>query len=408
MPQTSIQSPAGIDSHRHIQSLDGFRGLAVLLVFIFHAANTTHLTSPIFATAGWLGRGGWMGVDLFFVLSGFLITGILADSIDKPRYFSNFYVRRTLRIFPLFYGVFLLLLLMTPILHLEWKLGHLSYLLYLQNITANVDPGLKDLPPAVTLAHFWSLAVEEQFYLAWPLTLWLIRDRRKLMRLCVVLAVASLFLRIALVSSGFIGRHDAWNWIYDSLPTHWDGLLMGAWLALAIRRWPVEEVIRRTRWPLVIALASFAVVVVESRDLMYLTPWMSTLGFSAVAITFAGLLLRCLVPGSIPGKFFESGALRFLGRYSYGIYVYHRLFSPLLGHLLYWLEARLHSRALGACVFLVVWFGGSVAVAWLSFHLFESRFLRLKDRFAPSQRRAAYIAEMHENLSRPEVEAVNP
>src|SRR6202795_1240617 len=167
----------------HYQALDGFRGLAILLVFAFHAFHSTHFSSLPARVLEWFGSGGWMGVDLFFVLSGFLITGILTKSVGLPRYFRNFYIRRSLRIFPLYYGVLLLLLALTPLLHLEWHRGHLTYLVYCQNIGGVLNPiEIEYLQPSVNLSHLWSLAVEEQYYLLWPVTIWLLRDERKIMR----------------------------------------------------------------------------------------------------------------------------------------------------------------------------------------------------------------------------------
>jgi peptidoglycan/LPS O-acetylase OafA/YrhL len=382
LAQPATTPPRG--KHIHYRALDGFRGLAILLVFIFHAFHTTHQKSRPMQVASWIGGGGWMGVDVFFVLSGFLITGILIDSVHRPRYFRNFYIRRALRIFPLFYGVLLLLLLLTPVLHSEWHLGHLALLVYAQNIAVNLNPGLGDLRPAVTLTHFWSLAVEEQYYLIWPLTILVIRDPRKIMRLCLVLMAASLALRVGLLAFGVIGPGRDWNWIYMELPTHLDGLVLGSWLALATRHWSTPVLLRHTRWPFWLAIAVLAGILVQARTADYATDAMSSVGFTAIAVIFAGLLLRCFVPGSAATRFFDTAFLRFLGRYSYGIYVYHRLFNPLMTPVLYWLEARLHSRAAGSLVYLALWFTSSIGVAVFSYRFFESPFLRLKDRLAPT------------------------
>jgi peptidoglycan/LPS O-acetylase OafA/YrhL len=364
----------------HYQVLDGFRGLAILLVFIYHAFHTTHLTALPVRVLEWVGGGGWVGVDLFFVLSGFLITGILTTSLGAPQYFRNFYIRRSLRIFPLFYGVMLLLLALTPVLRLEWHRGHLSYLVYCQNIGVAMDPvGIGYVQPSVNLSHLWSLAVEEQYYLLWPLTIWLIQDERKIMRLCLYLVGVSLVLRLALLVT--LPSEVAWEWAYNMLPTHWDGLLLGSWLAMARRQWSVEELLRRTRWPVVVSLAIIVVVVASTRSLDYHKDPMVAIGYPAIAVTFAGLLLRCLAAGSWQYRFFSLGFLRFMGRYSYGFYVYHRLFSPMTIPGLYWLEAKLHSRFAGAVLYLLLWFAGSIMIAVLSYKYFESPFLNLKDRF---------------------------
>lgn len=129
-------------SSQHYTSLDGLRGVAFLLVFIHHYGLTTHCNERWILALGALAGGGWVGVDLFFVLSGFLITGILLDTRDDNSYFLNFYARRVLRIFPLFYGVLLMLLLATSILHLHWRPGHIAYFFYLGNVAGHIDPSL--------------------------------------------------------------------------------------------------------------------------------------------------------------------------------------------------------------------------------------------------------------------------
>src|SRR6266567_1195509 len=243
-PQSTEPTPA----RAHYLALDGFRGLAILLVFLVHLDGAvSHLKDSWVGTVLILGASwGWMGVDMFFVLSGFLITGILIGSVNDRRYFRNFYIRRSLRIFPLFYGVFLLLLLLTPVLHFEWHPVHIIYLFYCQNIVTTFNGAAGVLRPFVDLGHFWSLAVEEQYYMIWPLIVWLLRDERKIMRLCLLLIGCSIVLRIALIS--LLPSNLALNFIYKELPTHWDGLLLGSWLALAMRRWPIGELQRRTRW----------------------------------------------------------------------------------------------------------------------------------------------------------------
>jgi peptidoglycan/LPS O-acetylase OafA/YrhL len=194
----SLISIAPEDGHGHYKPLDGLRGVAILLVFVFHVNGIAdHLRASWFGVVLLLGASwGWMGVDLFFVLSGFLITGILIRSLNGPRYFRNFYIRRALRIFPLFYGVLLLLVVLTPFLHLEWRLGHISYLFYCQNIAMEFSPDLRVLPPAIHLEHFWSLAVEEQYYMIWPMIVWLVRKESRIMKLCFAMIACGILLRI--------------------------------------------------------------------------------------------------------------------------------------------------------------------------------------------------------------------
>jgi peptidoglycan/LPS O-acetylase OafA/YrhL len=374
------------DSYKHEASLDGFRGLAILLVFARHYLISSHLKSTAATFVMGLGAGGWMGVDLFFVLSGFLITGILDASVSRPSYFRDFYIRRSLRILPLFYGVFCLLLVLTNPLRLQWRWGHLSYLVYLQNIAVNIDPSLNTIVPSVNLEHFWSLAVEEQFYIVWPLTIWLVRDRRTMMRLCLAGILAGILLRLTLVIC-FPGSVID-EWIYKELPTHMDGLLAGAYVALAIRETSILAVLRRTRAVYYSAIAVLIIVFVTGRTLDFHSVQMAIAGYTATALVFSGLLLRTLLLGTVPNRIFSGSFLRFCGRYSYGIYVYHVLFGPVLLTLMAWLQDRLESRIIGGFLFVVISFLLSVAAAVISYEFFEARFLKLKNRLAPPVRAA--------------------
>jgi peptidoglycan/LPS O-acetylase OafA/YrhL len=172
-------------------SLDGLRAVSFLAVFCWH-----YLEVPY----------GWAGVDVFFVLSGFLITGILYDSQDAPHRVRNFYIRRTLRIFPLYYGVLLAILLLTPWMRWAWSWQWIAWPLYLGNFLRFLYPHMNNrfvgafadaqllskARPGLTLylGHFWTLCVEEQFYLVWPWIVFTVRDRRKLMAICAGCIVA--------------------------------------------------------------------------------------------------------------------------------------------------------------------------------------------------------------------------
>src|SRR6185437_14914235 len=173
--------------------LDGVRGFAVFLVFAVHYI-------PMY-------RIGWMGVLTFFVLSGFLITGVLYDSRQEQRRFRNFYVRRALRIFPLFYFIWLCILICGFFFHAQWRpmltlwpvyLG--NYVRFIGGATTAYDRIYTAFPTVpFEIGHFWSLAVEEQFYFLWPLVVFKVQSRQKLMRICVAVIILVLLLRTALV-----------------------------------------------------------------------------------------------------------------------------------------------------------------------------------------------------------------
>jgi len=222
-------------SSTHWSELDGMRGLAILPVLLLHFTKdigfTPHATvDHVYLFVASL---GWWGVDLFFVLSGFLITGILLDAKGSTHALRNFYIRRTLRIFPVYYAYLAAMLIILP--SFEWWRTHappageggLWLWLYLTNIRQAFSNSFEVVPPFT--GHFWSLAVEEQFYLIWPWLVYAI-DCRRLRRICLVLIIASPMPRAAL---GFTGW---WVTGYTLMPTRMDSLLMGALVAIQLRK----------------------------------------------------------------------------------------------------------------------------------------------------------------------------
>src|SRR5262245_13745 len=183
--ETVMKRPAlGTD---RVPALDGLRGLAILPVMLTHFVSDGDL-SPVSKVDEIVSATltlGWVGVELFFVLSGFLITGILLDSRGAPHYFRNFYIRRTLRIFPLYYGFLALWLGVLPLFY-KWPNDVLKVVsipvspvwswAYLTNIVQALHDDWRAGPPYTT--HFWSLAIEEQFYLVWPTVVFLFSRRR--------------------------------------------------------------------------------------------------------------------------------------------------------------------------------------------------------------------------------------
>ncbi len=368
-------------SSRHIRSLDGFRGMAFLLVFMRHYVISSHLSSKTMRVVEAVGVSGWMGVDLFFTLSGFLITGILLDTRDDPHYFRNFYVRRALRIFPLYYGLFLVFFVLTPLLHLQWRPGHLAYLLYAGNIAYNLDPTLALVRPSLTLLHFWSLAIEEQFYFVWPLVILFISNRRTLVRVCFGLSAVSLLLRCGLV---YWSLPRGAEWAYAQLPTHMDGLLAGAIIAVWFRAVPLQTLVARARWVLPAAGVVLAVIIGVAGHFDFISYGMTTLGFPVLAFFFASVLLIALEPGTWANWIGSTGFLRFFGKYSYGMYIFHYVFSLTTGQYLAKLQGSLHSVMLGGLVYVGLVFAGTIVISVASYNLHEKRWLGLKSKFSYS------------------------
>lgn len=337
------------------------------------------------------------GVQLFFVLSGFLITGILLQARGSDSYFRTFYARRTLRIFPLYYGVLLVVfgtLLLIQLcggsLHPDaiHSASHQGYLwLYLTNFWLGLSYGDLDFG-MLRFGHFWSLAVEEQFYLIWPLLV-LLLGRRTLMSLCIAACVG-----LPIARAYFQARGNN-NVVFYLLSN--DGLFMGSWLALATNvRSASPRLARRSLLVSLFAgagflgllLATFAaranVLPPSVAKLAHeLQPLMNTMQ----CLMFSGLMMLVITvsQNSFLRRLAESRPATYLGKISYGIYVYHILLMNVFvliaksvvgmvtdNPFVIWVGCVLFSAAL------------AVAAAAISWSLFERPVLRLKERFAYS------------------------
>jgi peptidoglycan/LPS O-acetylase OafA/YrhL len=369
----------------HVPALDGVRGLAIALVLVFHVGYfvggppVAAVDRVVFAGA----RVGWVGVDLFFVLSGFLITGILFDTKGRPGYFRTFYVRRVLRIFPLYYAALAaLLFVLPPLLPAALRPGHPAgssvwAWAYLTNVRLAWS-GWSAMP--TYLHHFWSLAVEEQFYLLWPLVVFLL-DRRRLVVVCCALIATSVVVRAALHLAG----HELAAFML--MPARMDALGTGALIALVMRGPDGVRRLARWAWPIGAAsLAALAYVWCSRDGLPYLDGLMQTVGYAALAGVSAALLVTAVTahPSTLASGVVTWAPLRALGRYSYAIYVIHQ---PVL--LLYeraGLTARalpvvLGSRLPAWLLMLAIGLVSSSALALVSWHVLEKRVLALKSRF---------------------------
>jgi len=370
--------PGSIEPAGHIPALDGLRGVAILLVLVLHFApyapglhSPTVLLDRLYLRVSGI---GWMGVDLFFVLSGYLITGILCDTKGSKHYFRQFYARRFLRIFPLYYSALALFLLVLPSLHVfdsvtrELRGDAVWYWTYLYNMRVAVTGFL----PSSALGHFWSLAVEEQFYLIWPIVvLWL--GRKHLIATCAVAVVAALALRLVLSSTLYVVLPDVW------MPARMDALAVGAFIALMIRVPNGLALLRRWAIPTTVAAAlPLAILLGYSIAL-------STVAHTLSALLFGAILVLCLTaaPNGSLATVTTSPILRFFGRYSYALYVFHHpllWFRPIFS--LAFIPTVFRSQLPAYVLWLAIAIGGTVAIALVSWHLLEKPLLKMK-RFFP-------------------------
>lgn len=294
-----------------IPQLDGVRGVAILIVL---AHNLHGFYSPPFSL---LTTYGWMGVDLFFVLSGFLITGILLDSKPSKNYFRNFYARRCLRIWPLYYSLLILMLFVIPhvkpevateIFHRGRPLW--SYPFFLQNFLV-ADPSMSVGPLGVT----WSLAVEELFYIFWPLFVHFLPLRR--LELCAwTVLICSPLLRLYFVSHSWL--------IYSNPFCRLDGLMAGGLLAILIRK--QDFVPGRFMVPAWIALTVAAPLAITSE--LINARWLT---FSLAAVASSAFVFVALFSTRWwSGAVLTNRFLMFSGTISYGLYLLHKLPEDVL------------------------------------------------------------------------------
>jgi peptidoglycan/LPS O-acetylase OafA/YrhL len=366
---------------RHIPALDGIRGLAILGVAASHLFPGTP-ASGVTAGINKLLAFGATGVDLFFVLSGFLITGILYDSLGDAAFFRKFYGRRALRIFPLYYGVLAGFAVAAILLGIHYQGELLSLALYLQNTSIVAPPIYLYQGPMLPLSHFWSLAVEEQFYLVWPLAVFLLRRRQSLLWVCLVSLCACPFLRFDLLVHGV-------NYLAVNTSTlcRADSLLAGAALALLLRGSADlhDLTLRAGPWLVVLGLAvPPALGTIAPHTALAANPSLflalgTTIALSAHAASAFGLIACSLRPGWAC-RVFSMRPLRLLGKYSYGVYVFHLIaFSYLQQPLREAIAAHLtQSKVWGVLLAGLLTFGLTLGAAFLSFQLYERQFLRMK------------------------------
>jgi peptidoglycan/LPS O-acetylase OafA/YrhL len=358
-----------------IPELDGIRGIAISLVVIRHYVSNIAQTTPgsPFAYALATLSLTWTGVDLFFVLSGFLIGGILWDARQSQNYFSAFYMRRIYRIWPVLFAWLTIYIVATPISN-SWVwagvFGHqiptLSYALFVQNIVMTS----KKTYGSDWLAATWSLAVEEQFYLVLPLVVFAISSARKL---AVIVGASSI---AAIVFRTWICLHGDFSYgPYMLLPCRADALGCGVLIALAVRDASIWAWLERNGRLVKLTAAALAVGLIPLLFQPFGSWLMSTIGYSWIALFYSALILLALTRSSAGfNRIVLYPPLRSLGTIAYGLYIFHYgILSTAYALVLHRAPQLSNSHEL---IFPAASLAASLGLATLSWKFMEKPLLR--------------------------------
>lgn len=366
---------------RVIPGLDGLRAVAILLVFAYHS----HMI-----------EFGWAGVQLFFVLSGFLITGILLDmkdSLSTREYFTKFYGRRFLRIFPLYYFYLVAMAVVAHwLMSLDFRPKYMQ--IYFDQVWSaafyvyDIFYRALSFQQSQFLDHFWSLSVEEQFYIIWPVLL-LSVPRNYLKRLFILFMILGATFRVILYLM-YLSGSTLWFFrepfelvIYSWPLSHLDAFAFGAYIS-RYKIWRAKE--QLLFLALLVPAMGYAATYIATGNIGLI----SALGYDlplrvayqfiwgpTILNYFFALVIYCVVYEEILTRFLDLPWLRYIGKISYGIYVYH---FPILWLIANFLEERVPGQV-AHWVYVTVSFFTTIIISSLSYYLLEKPILNLKDRF---------------------------
>lgn len=377
-------------SRGHVPALDGVRGIAILLVMIYHFINSLGVLgvrTPLLQVFDL----GWCGVDIFFALSGFLITGILLDSKTSTNYFKNFYIRRVLRIFPLYYAALVVVFVLRAALPdagvwgAHASAGAPGSLLWPATFLQNAAVALAGGRAAGITTHYWSLAVEEHFYLLWPLLVWLARTRRQVLALAVAAGALSILARALVLWHG-----PPLYLMFGLTPLRLDGLAIGAITAVLVRDHSRRTLIPWALALLALALAAGAALILLRHTTSQTDAALWLFAYPLASVCTAAMVILCLGGGRVAATL-SLAPLRWFGKYSFGLYVWHPIIGVLLFHSAIAIAhpGQPAGRVLAAAAAVLVI---DLLVAWLSFELWEKRFLALKGVLTPQPAPAAALS----------------
>jgi len=388
----AVAASEALPARRHMPALDGVRGVAILAVMFHHftIVSPDGAVERSLASAAAMGR---YGVDLFFVLSGCLITGILLDARHDPQYFRNFYVRRVLRIFPLYYALVFVTFVLVPAAAVALPAESAQTVRAYLNVgdwpwfvafCSNFLIAVRDRYTNGLLDASWSLAIEEHFYLVWPAVVLAMATPARLRKACLAVIVIALLLRVAAWTAGW-SRLQIYVVTFTRMDAVAFGGLVAVWMRSSGAGWTRLLAWART-WVAPTGVLIAALWLAGQMD--YTATTMNTIGYTLVGIFGLQLvaLAAHLETGGSIARFFNDSRLRFFGKYSYGLYMFQ---LPVKGALtlVFFNEGRLTAAGIpflyAQAAFYVLASVLTTLAALASWHLLEKNMLALKDRFAP-------------------------
>ena len=339
----------------YYKGLDSFRGIGILWIICCH----------YFPGYGFF-KFGWVSLEVFFVLSGFLITKVLLNSINENHYFKNFYARRALRIFPIYYlfiGVFFLaLFIFSKANSFQFlKNNYPYYFIYLQNFLF-VFNGLE---PLSYLNHLWSLAMEEQFYFIWPITIYYIRNITTLRKLLIITIIIVFIIRLVIW----------WKWGYRYETYHCntfariDTIAFGCFLGCGFSYTELTKKVRSLI--IILSVSVFPIGIILFKNPYVTNPLFSTIGYTSISILTI-FFIEYFIKEKTKFKFLKNNWLiNYLGQISYGVYLFHIPVFYIINF-----KSNLPNPVNGIVSMIL-----SFSIAAISYKFYEQRFLNLKKKF---------------------------
>lgn len=354
------------------KNLDGLRAIGILMVMAKHFYGSFIDLDVM-----------WVSIDLLFALSGMLISGILIETKDDPKYFQKFYMRRILRIFPLYYllVVFFFIFANYIISHPEELQYYTGKWIYFFTYTQNWCFIMNGLPDTPYLDHTWSLAVDEQIYIAWPLLIWICKNPKQLILLCGGALLFSLIFRVAYIYSLGPDNIHPFPYFHNTF-CRLDSFAAGSLLYCILKF--NNEWVNRKRMTLlfIITLLIFITFGILDNNFDFTGYWMSNFGFTLIGLHFTTWLYFAVKRSyRFINKIFSNTILVYIGKISYSLYVFHWflfvLLAPRVSKLLsHYLHSSSFFFAASFCLIL------TFAISMLSYQYFEKPIINLKRKFS--------------------------